>query len=104
MALNCRRTDCGHNDKEGQCFANVIAVAGITAQTSDGTTCDSYISGEGSQSYEFAEEFIEIDKTPSNVKNIICEAQSCRYNYNRDCTATAVAIDYENAQCETFQK
>ena len=107
MALNCQRYDCGHNDKEGQCFAKVIAIGGINAQTTAGTICDSYAPMGSSYSYEFADEFVGaagVDKMPSNVQNITCEAQGCKFNYNRDCTAVAVEIASTNARCETFQK
>jgi len=108
MALNCRRYDCVHNDKEGSCFAKVIAVSGANAQSTAGTTCESYVPmGDSSQNYEFATEFTGStgsDKTSSNVQNITCEAMNCRYNYNRDCTAMVVEIDNQNARCETFQK
>ena len=107
MALNCQRYDCVHNNREGECYAKVIAIGGVNAQTTTGTTCDSYVPMGGSPNYEFAKEFIGAmgeQKMPSNVQNVTCEAQNCRYNYSRDCTAPVVEIDYENAQCETFQK
>jgi len=106
MALNCQRYDCVHNDKDGSCFARVIAIDGVNAQTTAGTHCDSYVPiGGGSQNFEFASEFMGpmgTDKMPANVQNIICEAQNCKFNYNRDCTADYVAIDNESARCETF--
>ena len=104
MALNCQRYDCGHNDKEGKCFAKTIAIGGVNAQNTDGTTCNSYSPTKGSQNSEFASEFIWTDKLSSDVHNIKCEARNCKYNVNLDCTAEIVEIDNINARCETFQQ
>jgi len=104
MALNCQSYDCGHNNKEGNCFAKTIAIGEIDAQTTTETTCESYVPGEGSQNYEFANEFMEADKLPSSVRNIKCEARNCHYNNNQDCTAEIVRIDNTNAHCETFRQ
>jgi len=104
MALNCQSYDCVHNDKEGKCFAKMIAVGGVNAQTTAGTTCDSYVLAGSSQSYEFASEFMEAHKVPSGVRSIKCAAKNCKYNRNQDCTATTVEIDNQNARCETFEQ
>ena len=103
MSLNCQSYDCGYNDKKGKCYATTIAIGGVNAQNTDGTTCESYVvpSGE-TQKYEFANEFLGENGSPSSVYNIRCEAMNCRYNSNKDCTAENVEIDNKNARCETF--
>ena len=103
MALNCQSYSCGHNDKEGKCYAKTIAIGGVNAQTTDGTTCESYITADSLNS-EFANEFVWTDRLSSGVHNIKCEARSCKYNNNHDCTAELVEIDNTNARCETFHQ
>jgi len=103
MSLKCQEYGCVHNDKEGKCFAEIIVIDGKNAKTTANTTCNSYASDEGTQSYEFANEFIE-DKLASDAKNIVCAARNCMYNTDTACTAANVKINNENASCETFKQ
>jgi len=102
MALNCQVHDCIYNEDGGKCFAKNIMIGGKNAITSAETTCNSYVSGNQIKNYEFANEFVASDKTPSDVRNIKCAAMSCRYNFNQDCTAKHVEINNQNANCDTF--
>jgi len=104
MALRCQRLDCIHNNKEEKCFAQTIDVVGKNAQTTAGTTCNSYAPAGGSQNYEFANEFMDGYTMPSGTQNIKCAAENCTYNYNTACTAESVEINYQDASCETFEQ
>lgn len=103
MALNCRVHDCIYNEDGGKCFATSIMIGSRNARTSSETTCNSYVSGNQIKNYEFANEFIEGEKVPSDTNNIKCAAMNCRFNNNQDCFATKVEINKENANCETFE-
>ena len=104
MALNCQVHNCFYNDKEGKCFAKTIAIGGVNAQTTAGTTCESYVPDENSQNYEFAADFMEANHSPSDVQNIKCAARNCRFNVDTACKAITVEIDNQNARCETFEQ
>ena len=103
MTLRCQTLDCVHNDKE-KCFAQVIEVIGKHAETTASTTCNSYAAAGSLQNYEFANEFMATDKSPSDAQNIKCAAERCLFNDHQACTATDVAIDNVNARCETFRQ
>ena len=103
MALNCQSYDCIHNDKDGQCFAKIIAVKGRNAKTTASTTCDSYVPSTEWFNFEVANGFIEADTLPSHTQNINCTAKNCIYNVDTACTATHVVIDDQGASCETFK-
>lgn len=103
MALNCESFDCLHNDKDGKCFAKVIAVRGRKAKNSDKTACHSYAPAKDWLNFEFAHDFMDADILPSNTQNIKCAAKNCMYNFDTVCTATSVLIDSTEASCETFK-
>ena len=105
MALNCRRHDCFHNDKEGECFARTIFIDGTNAKMTAETSCGSYtVDKKGKQDYEFANEFIGDNKLPSDMRNIECAARNCKFNENTACIAPHVEINFQNASCETFEQ
>lgn len=105
MALNCQSYRCLHNDKKGKCFAKTIAIGGINAQTTAGTTCESYAQDKNAQNNEFANDFMEVNhKAASGVQNIKCAARNCKYNVETACKAIDVKIDNQNARCETFEQ
>ena len=104
MALNCRRHDCFHNDKEGECFAKTIVIDGRNAEVTAETSCGSYTVGRDAKYSEFANEFIGDNKLPSDMKNIKCAAKNCKFNENTACIAPHVEINFQSASCETFEQ
>jgi len=102
MALNCLVYDCIYNENGGECFAKDVKIGNRNAQTTSGTTCNSYVAASPFNNYEFAHDFLESEGSASDVKNIQCSAMNCRFNLNQDCTATKVEINSNNANCETF--
>lgn len=102
MALNCLVHNCIYNENGGECFAQNIMIGNREAQTTSGTTCNSYVANSPLNDYEFAHEFLEPDSKASDVKNIQCSAMNCKFNLNQDCTAVKVKINRDNATCETF--
>lgn len=103
MSLKCQRFDCIYNDQGGDCFSANIMIKGRMAQTTSGTTCESYVLAEGLQNYEFAYEFLDVNQMPSDTPNIKCDARNCKFNINRACKATTVEINKVDASCETFE-
>ena len=102
MALNCARYECVHNNTDGACFANIIRMRGIFSDTTDETTCASFLSRSANSYVEFAGELDELE-FKANESNIFCEAGKCIFNHGGDCKAKGVKIEAENAQCEAFK-
>jgi len=102
MALNCQRHECIHNNTDGACFANIIRVRGIFSDTTNETTCTSFLSRSANLYMEFASEFDELEFKASQ-SNIFCEASQCTFNHGGDCNAKNVQIEAANACCQTFK-
>jgi len=101
MAVNCSAVKCVHNDKDGNCYAQVIQVRGSHATSAEGTICHSFAREELSDA-EFAQEF-DAPLLQASTSNIKCGARRCKYQVNNKCKASDVSISGDEVDCETFQ-
>lgn len=93
--LKCNATNCAFN-KRMDCRAGAINIRGEEAAEIAETSCSSYVD-RSSNAFTNS-----IDYARTTPDNIICEAQHCKYNENKNCTAEDVRIDAYKAACDTF--
>lgn len=115
--LKCSAANCVHN-MSGACSANSISIIGNNAYSSLSTNCGSFAEKGLRNSISNLSNFNvpgQIMQTFGSgymgmAPSIQCEAENCRYNQNRECTAANVeitgigALTNSRTHCETFIK
>lgn len=81
--IDCAVYDCIHNC-DGCCGADSIEVGGESAQTPDGTACETFSKGSLTNS--------TADCCSSCGTTIKCLAENCLYNENRKCELSAIEV------------
>ena len=103
--IDCAVYDCIHNC-DGCCSAESIKVGGESAQTSDGTACETFAKESVTNS--------AADSCAANGTVISCIAENCLYNENRRCELSAIEVQPCHCQntacscpkdtcCDSFQ-
>ena len=92
--LFCSAGKCTYN-KDNYCCKGDIMVGGKFADTSDGTSCDSFHARKG-------DVYTSSVSHPSKTISIDCEAIKCVYNDNYRCQASHVDIK-GNAACSSSE-
>ena len=103
MEIFCKNYNCIHNNREDVCVSNRITVMGEDAQTSNGTTCDTFTAHHDFYTFEFASELFFESEEITTTKVIDCQVNNCKFNYNGKCRAESVMIDNIHARCQTFK-
>lgn len=113
--LTCSAMNCVHN-MNGLCSANAIEVDGISAHSSSGTMCGTFVEKGLKNSFvnmtnmNVAGEIKQIFTNSKVVMSpkIKCYADHCKYNEQHLCNASNVIINgpdastSEGTKCETF--
>lgn len=98
--LSCCADSC-ENYKNGYCSLSSIEVAGVGAQSSASTCCNSFEPQSG--------RFTSQNKLESPYADIRCSAKECVYNSENSCTANYVDIAghaatvHSDTLCSTFR-
>ena len=95
----CKATNCAHN-KEAECMAGAISIAGSHATKTSETTCATFIEEGGYGFDNYAEHY---DNSKTKISNIKCAASNCKFNEGGECFARNVLINAANASCYTFE-
>jgi hypothetical protein len=103
MEILCKSYNCIYNNQEGGCTANRIKVIGIDAQTSTGTSCDTFSFQQDIYTFEFARELFFENNERTTTQVIDCQANNCKFNSNGRCRADFVRIDNIHSRCQTFE-
>ena len=103
--LECSAKNCVHY-AEGCCCKSSITVDGAHARCADDTCCASFSENTGGV-------FKNLFKTPESKLDVVCDADSCRYNEDHCCCAGITEkkinkkpidkenkIEYSNKSCE----
>ncbi len=104
--LKCTATNCCFN-AENYCSKGDIMVGGKSAETCEGTCCDSFHARKEGDGCGCMKSSIT---HPSKNISIDCEADKCTYNSNYKCTADHVDIKGSFAKnrmetaCATFKE
>ena len=100
--LECSAKNCVHY-AEGCCCKSSITVDGAHARCADDTCCASFSENTGGV-------FKNLFKTPESKLDVVCDADSCRYNEDHCCCAGTIDIRGEDACdcgetcCGTFEQ
>lgn len=81
--IDCAVYDCMYNN-DGCCSAESIKVGGESAQTSDGTACETFAKGSVTNS--------TCTDGCCNGTVISCIAENCLYNENKKCELSAIEV------------
>lgn len=95
--LGCSAENCTHNNS-GKCYAGVISVGGVDAQTTANTCCESFVDRANSSFTNCA-----CGSSCTCTSDINCKAENCKHNENHKCCADDVHINAQDATCETFK-
>ena len=99
--INCDVHNCSHN-KDGICFSNRVDIGGVSASSSCGTCCGSFLN-----KYLYSD---LTDNTNSQGQRdcLICTAETCRYNENKLCSLSSINVSgsrsqiYSETECASF--
>ena len=100
--LECSAKNCVHY-AEGCCCKSSITVDGAHARCADDPCCASFSENTGGV-------FNNLFKTPESKLDVVCDADSCRYNEDHCCCAGKIDIRGEDACdcgetcCGTFEQ
>lgn len=100
--LKCGVVTCVHN-KQNYCELDSIEVLGNSAQTSEQTSCGSFVERKG-------EQYSNSAKEASPKSDVVCQACECKYNDSRKCYAGKISVMGSDASrkdetvCATFKK
>ena len=100
--LGCKVTDCTYNEDCLCCRSN-IRVGGSDAKESCYTCCASFEKAEGTKAMN------SCCGGPSHKLEILCDAENCKYNKSRKCSAKHIDVKHSKdtvhgeTECATFE-
>ncbi|MBE6071022.1 MAG: DUF1540 domain-containing protein [Clostridium butyricum] len=99
--INCDVNICSHN-KEGICYSNRVDIGGVSASTSSGTCCGSFLNKN------LYSDLTSNTNSQGKCDSLVCTAETCSYNENKLCTLSSINVSgsrsqiYTETECSSF--
>lgn len=99
--INCDVSNCSHN-KDGICYSNRVDIGGVSASSSSGTCCGSFLNKH------LYSNLTDNTNSQCQCDSLICTAETCMHNENKLCMLSSINVSgsrsqiYTETECSSF--
>lgn len=100
--INCDVNSCSHN-KSGICYSNRVDIGGMSASSSFGTCCGSFLNKD------LYSDLTSNTNSENQCDSLICTAEACSHNENKLCNLSCINVSgsksqiYSETECASFE-